>query len=297
QAVVPAAAAAEKEVAFAANPLILPTHKVSMNGSSFRALLLALGRPLRPALFLLLAWLALFEVFRLVLVVATWSHRGDAAAALLLQSFGRGARFALSVAAELMLAFTLWLIWRPHAGPRERRSVAGVFGLVSFLAIFTLTAEIEFYKEFQMRLGPLALEYFSTQSAHNAIIVGMIWHGYPVVRWMLFCLALWLAFFWWAWRFLRSSGPSAGWLGRAAATVLWLAVSVVAIRGGLQQSVLRWGDAFFSQNTYANQMTQNGVFALIDTLRQRDKARPALAAWKRTLPLDQALATMRQATL
>src|SRR5262249_25635866 len=133
-----------------------------------------------------------------VLVVATWSHRDEATASLLWQSFVRGARFDLSVAAELMLVFVLWLLWRPQAGRRERRGVAVLFGVVSFLAIFTLTAEIEFYKEFQMRLGPLALEYFSTQSAHNAIIVGMIWHGYPVVRWMLFCLALWLAFFWWA---------------------------------------------------------------------------------------------------
>jgi phosphoglycerol transferase MdoB-like AlkP superfamily enzyme len=175
--------------------------------------------------------------------------------------------------------------------------VAVLFGCVSFLAIFTLTAEIEFYKEFQMRLGPLALEYFSTESAHNAIIVGMIWHGYPVVRWILFCLVVWLVFFWWGWRFLRAPSPGEGWRGRTVATVLWISASVVAIRGGFQPSVLRWGDAFFSQNTYANQMTQNGVFALLDTLRHHDKSRPALAAWKRTMPLDQAIATLRETTL
>src|SRR5262249_29176019 len=190
--------------------------------------------------YLILAWLVLFEFFRLVLITATWSHRGDATASLLLESFWRGARFDLAVAAQLVLAFVLWLIWRPLTGPTERRVVAALFGLVTLLAIFALTAEIEFYKEFQMRLGPLALEYFSTQSEHNAIIMGMIWHGYPVVRWILFCLAIWLLFFWLSWRFLRARSPSEGWLGRVAATVVWIALSVVAIRGGFQTTVLRW---------------------------------------------------------
>ena len=39
-----------------------------------------------------------------------------------------------------------------------------------------------------MRLGPLAFQFFG-QPAHNRIIAGMIWHGYPVVRWVLFAVA------------------------------------------------------------------------------------------------------------
>jgi hypothetical protein len=70
----------------------------------------------------------------------------------------------------------------------EHRLFFGLFAAVSLLTHFALTTEVEYYKEFQVRLGPLVLEYFG-KPQDNRTVIGMIWHGYPVVRWTSFCLA------------------------------------------------------------------------------------------------------------
>ena len=258
----------------------------------------SVGRLLLPVLCFFLVWTILFELMRLILVAATWSHHGNATVSLLLQSFLRGARFDLSIAAKLTLIFTLWMIWRPNPLQWEKRIIFSVFALVALLSIFALIAEVEFYKEFEQRLGRLTFEYFSTKSEHNAIILGMIWHGYPVVRWTLACLVIWILFLWLVRPLLIQKLPNVSPFGvRAVATIFWLFISIVAFRGGLQQSVLRWGDGYFSQNTYANQMAQNGIFTLIDAIRYPESKLKLAAQWERCLPLEKATELVREVTL
>lgn len=260
----------------------------------FRSLILALARPLA----LLVAWTALFGVFRGVLIAASWPLHGDATPALLAEAFVHGFRFDLSVAARLVAPFALWMIWRARAaGSLERRVVVSLFAAVALVAILALTAEVEFYKEFQMRLGPLAFEYFGTKSEHNRIVMGMIWHGYPVVRWLLFCSAVWAAFVWVGRRWLAPRTARLPIAPSAVATVLLAAVTVIATRGGLQGSILRWGDAFFSRSMYANHMAQNGLFALADAVRGlSDRARTG-SRWRSSLPRDEAIRVAREAIL
>ncbi len=235
---------------------------------------------------------------RLILVVATWSHHGDATTALLLESFLRGARFDLSIAAKLGLLLTLWMIWRPLPSRSEKKIVFTIFGLVAFLSIFVLIAEVEFYKEFEQRLGRLAFEYFSTKSEHNSIILGMVWNGYPVIRWMLACFVIWGLFIWLMRPLLIRKIPiESAYATRITATVLWICVSLIAFRGGIQATVLRWGDAYFSQSPYANQMAQNGIFTLIDALRHPESNQKLAAQWEHSLPSEKAAELVRAVTL
>jgi phosphoglycerol transferase MdoB-like AlkP superfamily enzyme len=246
----------------------------------------------------ILAWTVLFGLMRLILVAATWSHHGDATTALLLESFLRGARFDLSIAAKLGLLFTLWMIWRPIPGRWEMRIAFSVFAIVAFLSIFALIAEVEFYKEFEQRLGRLAFEFFSTKSEHNSIILGMVWDGYPVIRWMLVCFAIWGLFVWLMRPLLIRNIPAkSACATRVTVTVLWISLSAVAFRGGLQQSVLRWGDGYFSQNPYANQMAQNGIFTLIDALRHPESKQKFAAKWEHSLSSKKTTDLVRAATL
>jgi phosphoglycerol transferase MdoB-like AlkP superfamily enzyme len=246
----------------------------------------------------ILAWVVLFGAMRLVLVVGTWSHHGDATTALLLESFLRGARFDLSIAAKLGLLFALWMIWRPLPSRLEKNIIFSIFSLVAFLSIFALIAEVEFYKEFEQRLGRLTFEYFSTKTEHNSIILGMVWDGYPVIRWMLACFAIWGLFVWLMRPLLIRNIPAEiACPTRVAITVFWICMSVVAFRGGLQQSVLRWGDGYFSQSPYANQMAQNGIFTLIDALRHPESKQKLAAQWEHSLPLEKAAELVRSLTL
>lgn len=255
------------------------------------------GKLLVPGLCLLIAWIVLFELFRGLLIGATWSFRGGASPALLLESCWRGLRFDLAVAAQIVALFALWSIWRDVPTKTEKRAVITLFSVVAFLCIFTLVIEVEFYKEFETRLNSSAFQFVSSEAEHNATIVGMIWHGYPVLRWMFFCFLIWGAFVWTTNRFLTMRKAQARWPLSMLATLLWALLTVVASRGGFQQSVLRWGDAVFSHNTYANHMAENGVFALIDIIRNRAKTSKNIGRWKQSIPLPEAIALVREITV
>jgi phosphoglycerol transferase MdoB-like AlkP superfamily enzyme len=255
------------------------------------------GRALLPALWLWLAWVVMLQLLRGLLIVATWSHHGDATMSLIGQSLLHGMRFDVAMATWLTLPFVLWRIWRGSPGRKERHIVFGVYALISLVSIFALIAEVEFYKEFQMRLGPLAYEYFSTKAEHNAIVFGMVWHGYPVVRWTLVCLALWAVFVWGTRRLFQLRTDQVGWTGRAIATLLLAGVAVIGIRGGLQSTPLRWGNAYFSGNTYANQMAGNGLWSLMDALRTASSGKKLARQWKRRMPLEEAIQRIREIVL
>jgi phosphoglycerol transferase MdoB-like AlkP superfamily enzyme len=240
-------------------------------------------------------WLLAFVFFRLVLVIGTLSFHGDATLGLLLRSFLHGLRFDFSMAVRICALFAAWRIWRTELKPVERGIFFGLFAIVALASFFTLTAEVEYYKEFQMRLGPLAFEYFG-KPEDNRTVFGMIWHGYPVVRWTLFCLVMWAGFVWLTRSMLIKGHGNTHWISRVAATVLVGFVTAFGSRGGFQSAPLRWGDAYFSQNTYANHMAQNGVFALVDAVRTRNKSKKS-DAWSRAMPYTNAVALARALTL
>lgn len=262
-----------------------------------RTFLAAAFGMLRPVFWLLLVWVVTFQLLRGLLIVTTWSHHGDASMALVWQSLLHGLRFDVAMAVWLTLPFALWRIWRGSPGPRECRFVFGAYALISLVGIFALIAEVEFYKEFQMRLGPLAFEYFSTNEEHNTIILGMVWHGYPVVRWTLVCLALWGLFLWVARRTFQPADHRVALFGRSATTVLLAGAAVVGIRGGFQHTPLRWGNAYFSPSTYVNQMTGNGLWSLMDAIRSSSSGQKLARQWKRRMSLDESIQQVRELVL
>ncbi len=250
---------------------------------------------------LVVVWVALLAVLRGVLVAATRALDTDTTPAILAEACIRGLQFDLSIAVRLLVPFVLWRIWRSGAGGAERRVVAWLHGLLALVVTFTLVAEVEFYKEFQMRLGPLAFQFFG-KPEHNAIVLGMIWDGYPVIRWALACVALWALFVVLARRAapvapIAADDMLARVLARALATVAWVAVVILGTRGGFQSIPIRWGDAAFSESAYANHMAQNGVFSLVDSLWRMRKGRSEAAGWLRKMPRDEAIALVRESTI
>ncbi len=256
----------------------------------------SVGRLLIGPLALWTAWIAVFILFRGVLIGATWHLRSAATPALLVQSFLHGFRFDLSMAAMLSAPFAIWTIWRIGAGTWERRLCASLFTGLAFLGIFTLAGEVEYYKEFQMRLGPLAFQFFGTGAENDLTILRMIWHGYPVLRWIFVCVLVTTGFVavnrWW----LRATGTTFSFTSKIVGTLLLAAGTVVAVRGGLQHTPLRWGDAMFSQNAYANAIAQNGIYILTQAIRQRFKSTHA-SKWVRAMELNEAIATTRAMVL
>jgi len=66
--------------------------------SAWRSFLTDCCRTLVPTLWLLLAWVVMFQLLRVLLIVATWSHHGDATLPLISESLLRGLRFDVAIA-------------------------------------------------------------------------------------------------------------------------------------------------------------------------------------------------------
>jgi phosphoglycerol transferase MdoB-like AlkP superfamily enzyme len=205
--------------------------------------------------------LAAFSILRLLLWWRNADFGSDAPPGVIAKSFLVGLRFDLAVGAYLMILLFLPLVLLPPRGRLwARRLFLAIFALILLLGV----AEAEFYREFSVRFNNLVFEYLK----HADIVSGMIWDGYPVLRY-LFGWAILTGIFlgaehWW-WRrhtFPASTGPIVRRLGRGLATAVMLTLLIIAARGGVAGEPLRWGNAFFSETPFANHLALNGIFTL-----------------------------------
>jgi phosphoglycerol transferase MdoB-like AlkP superfamily enzyme len=234
--------------------------------------------------------LAAFSALRLLLWWRNADFGSDAPPGVIAQSFLVGLRFDLAVGAYLMILLCLPLVILPSGGRRwARRIFLAVFPLLLLLGV----AEAEFYREFSVRYNNLVFEYLK----HAGIVSGMIWEGYPVLRYLagwtlLTGLFLLLERWWWS-RCLRTPATpvvtAADRLVRGMAATLLLLLLTFSARGGFSGEPLRWGDAFFSDTTFANHLALNGIFTLgrsaWDTIYNKDPF------WSSRQPPDEALTT------
>lgn len=206
--------------------------------------------------------LVVFAVLRGMLLWRNHLQAAGISTEILAESFLVGLRFDLAISSYLLIPLFLLLLVVPRQ--RHKMLVYGFCALVGALILFGL-AEIEFYRELEMRFNTLVFEYLS----HPTIVAGMIWEGYPVFRYLL----LWILLMVFlcagaAWAYRKSwpghaSPVTVRWsLSRAAVAGCVLVVMVIGARGGLASQPLRWGDAFFCEDAFANNLALNGVYTL-----------------------------------
>ena len=244
----------------------------------------------------------LFAVFALM-VMFTLSRAGlyfyniDLAAALstteVLTSFLIGLRFDFMVVCILSLPLLAGFIF--PSSVKLRKSLIVWLAFASSLAIFFCIAELDFYREFHQRLNSLVFEYIRQDPA---TVISMLWNGFPVFRYLL----LWLFFSWLMYRFYLlvdhtacalvaryspqrfSAAPGV----RIFVFFLTLVVIVIGARGTLRQGPpLRWGDAFHSQNLFANHLGLNGIFTLYKAANNGN-GKTDRNFWLNAMPIEQA---------
>jgi phosphoglycerol transferase MdoB-like AlkP superfamily enzyme len=241
---------------------------------------------------LLLLLLALFAALRLGLILRTRTG-GDATWGELGRAFAVGLRFDLSTACYAMIGIAVlcYLPWTsPARGPRSRRVMNWLLTLGLSAAVLVLLAEFEFYREFQARYNQLAIRYLDQPTT----VAGMAWYNYPVVPYVLVCLAgaaiihLAVRFLLnWSYRAERASGP-VRWPVEVLGGAAVVGMLVVGVRGGLQGEPLRWGDAFGGDNDYVSQMSLNGLWTLGSAMADTfDRGRQS-SGWAKQLSPDEA---------
>ncbi|MBB1520967.1 LTA synthase family protein [Aquipseudomonas guryensis] len=235
----------------------------------------------------------MYSLLRLALMLYNQEQIGDTSAWVLAEAFLNGLRFDLRLVVYACAPLLLSLL-STRAMAARRLHVAWLT-LFASLTLFLGVTELDFYREFHQRLNSLVFQYLEEDLG---TVLSMLWHGFPVVRyllaWGLATLAL-------AWLFMliehstraATTQPAPLWYWRVGVFVVCLLLAVIAARGTLKQGPpLRWGDAFTTDSMFANHLGLNGTLSLVDAAKNsfsshRDNA------WKATQPAAEALQTVR----
>ena len=220
-----------------------------------------------------LVLLLMYTLLRAGLLWYNLELAGPTPAGALAQSFVNGARFDLRLVAYICIPLVLCLLsYRAMAARGFHIAWLTVFGSAT---LFLGLVELDFYREFQQRLNSLFFQYLAEAPG---TVVSMLWHGFPVLRylsaWALISLGLL-----WLFRALDRFGrrapgrdPGAGfapWYARLAVCIVCLLATAALARGTLQQGPpLRWGAAFTTDSLFANQLGLNATLSLVDAAKE-----------------------------
>ena len=246
------------------------------------------------AIFMLASMLVLMVMFSLSRLGLYW-YNSDLASVLsrheVLTSFFIGLRFDLMVVCILSVPLLSGFLFSQSAVLRKVLVFWLAFG--SSIVIFFCIAELDFYREFHQRLNSLVFEYIRQDPA---TVISMLWNGFPLFRYLLLWMFLSLLMFF-AFRRVslisnalaaRYVPSQASLLVRGVVLILVALCIVIGARGTLRQGPpLRWGDAFHSQNLFANHLGLNGIFTLYKAANKGNK-KTDKNFWLNAMPIEQA---------
>ena len=253
-----------------------------------------------PTLFfigLILLALAQFALLRAGLILRNRDSALGIPWKLLISSFWVGMRFDLAITGYILLPFII-IGHLPRVGlaskKRNRRLFFWIFMSVMSVLSLLLLAEYEFFREFQTRYNQLALDYLD----HPRIVSGMLWHNYPIVRYLLGWVVLMVPLALGTRYLLRicfKDTERNDWRV-SFALIGVIPLTVFAMRGGFQAEPLRWGNAYKSGNEFVDQMSLNGLFTLGVSARDKLQHHSASRVWTR-VDIAQARSVARQMIL
>lgn len=258
-----------------------------------------LNSVLGDVLFLLgyaLAYLGVTALLRAILMYMNMDLAEQIPATDLASGFLVGLRFDLIitciVGSPLVLALLL------PSGLGGRGLALGWLGITGSVTLFAGVSELEFYRQFHTRLNSIAFHYLQEDTA---TVSSMIWHGFPVIRYLLLWIvlsALYVALLRWIDR-LTHKRETGSYLivARVPVFILILFLTAWGGRGTLRSGPpLRWGDAFHSQHLFANHLALNGTYTLVKAaMASGDKSKDE--NWLTTMPNDTAETLVRDMLL
>ncbi|WP_061289724.1 LTA synthase family protein [Azotobacter vinelandii] len=242
----------------------------------------------------------LYSLLRLALLIYNREQIGAASAATLAEAFFNGSRFDLRLVVYICAPLVLAVLSRRAMRARTPLRVWLISS--ASLTLFLGMLELDFYREFHQRLNDLVFQYLKEDPR---TVLSMLWHGFPVFRYLLAWFLATLAL---GWMFKRldlltrspagtGRGEGGRWPIRVLAFSLCLAFTVLVARGTLRQGPpLKWGDAFTTDSMFANRLGLNGTLSLADALRNRLSDRRD-NLWKAEMADGEALRTVRQMLL
>lgn len=248
------------------------------------------------------AFLLLFALLRLGLLLYNHELAASTPGISFAEAFFNGLRFDLRVVVFVCAPLLLALL-SLRAMAARRLQVHWLSACAS-VAILLGLIELDFYREFHQRLNSLVFQYLKEDPQ---TVLSMLWNGFPVLRlllaWLLLSVLAHAVFAWLARRLSPARAqaqrprPAMALHWRVLALLVCVLAATLAARGTLRQGPpLRWGDAFTTESTFANQLGLNGSLSLVDAAR-RELSENKAKAFKPSMPSAEARAITRELLL
>ncbi|QGE33391.1 LTA synthase family protein [Bordetella holmesii] len=242
----------------------------------------------RLTLRFVIAALLLLTASRLGLACWQWG-RVETAGGLWPVVFG-GWRIDLVMVGMVVAIPAVFSYWFGHR-PWGVRLTAWWFRIWWMLLVLLEVSTPQFIAEYDTRPNRLYFEYL----VHLREVAGMLWEGYKLVLLAAFLVLVLAA---WAARRLFPVGRTdrrMAWWKRPIASLVTLAVVVLAIRGTLEHRPINPSVVAFSSDAMVNTLPLNSLYNVLDAAyRLRDER--SSAALYPPMPVDRMNAVVRQAS-
>jgi len=227
-----------------------------------------------------LVWLSLFiisaiffAILRLLFMINNLPLVADGKISDIFNSFWIGFRYDSMILSIVILP--LFLISLIPAIRFSSKTVTKVFAIVLtviLLPMFLLSiADLRFYDNFGSRLNYWAVEYIKYPSMflYSIVTTGGFW--LLITIWIILTALYYLI----TKRVLNHLGRLPESHGKFKSIVVYLlmaALLVLGIRGRTGIKPLDWGEAFFSDNNFINQMSLNSIFTLGHSIYEEEES-------------------------
>lgn len=240
-----------------------------------------------------IVFIVLFAVARGLLLWRNHDLLGAIPTADVLSAFATGFRFDLIMACYALVPLVLAMLF--PAG-LSRRGWCNIWLIaIALLYSFLAALELDFYHEFHARLNSLVFQYIKEDPT---TVVNMLWYGFPVLRYLVLCIALTGAAAWAIIRIDRATRKPQlqplRYSTRFVIALILILVTAASARGTFRSGPpLRWADAYKTKHLFTNHLGLNGSFTLLKAAQQELK-KSEKNPWLKMMPDAQALALVRE---
>ncbi len=220
----------------------------------------------------LLIFLSIFTIQRAALLLLNLNYFSDTPFLTLVQSFFVALRFDVRSSLYLIFAYYIiaYLFYFFNLQKTAKYFSIAYLTLSAYIFVLLGIVEYYFFDYFHIRLNAYTLNTIDNPS----FVFQMLWETYPIIPLVLVSLALFYLFFKLfdkvSIKYLENFNDNKLY-HKLTGFAFVILLSIIGLRGSLEiKTPLRWGHAFFSEYTKANQLALNYVFTLVDDISHKE---------------------------
>jgi phosphoglycerol transferase MdoB-like AlkP superfamily enzyme len=213
-----------------------------------------------------LSWVLFFELARAVFFITHWHNTAHLNSSTVFFSFIYGLRMDLSMSAYFLIPVCLFILASVFI-PFFRRTITyKVYtGILLFLVLLILVADVEVFREWGFRIDTTPLKYLASPKEAWASVSHL-----PVFLYLFIFLVVYLAclftFFKLIERLSEMLKQRAHKLITSLVLILFTVALIIPVRGGFQLTPMNQSIVYFSTDNFANQAAVNATWNLMYSL-------------------------------